>query len=725
MKNKTYRNILGFFLAAMVLLASCEKEDPIKLDAQLETWEISNITSTSADISGFVVAEGDGFAESGICWSTSENPTIDDNNALTDNVDKAVYTAQATGLDHLTSYFVRAYSKSTSGMVFYGKDLTFITLTHVATVSVDDVTDITAATATSGGNVTYDGKADVTAKGVCWSMEEEPTVEGNLTEDGDGLGTFTSALTGLVGDITYYVRAYATNEAGIAYSNQISFKTPVGVAAVSTDSTDNITKTTATAYGNALFTGGADITERGFCWATIENPTIADDHMASGNGLGEFEVDLEGLDAGTEYHIRAYVTNSQGTAYGEDLSFNTIPDEYFLVGSVNGWNNHGLYLANLGNDIHVGYQYLEDGAEFKIIPVRDSWDNAWGRDGDNVGTVVAGGGNIKSIDEPSYTGADFYEIRFDLANGTVVLTPITMGVIGDAQAGSWDTDVTLTYNQDSKKLEGKVDFLATGNYKFRANDDWLILNLGGDLNNLVHNGDNFATPGEGNWNVTLDISGEGVFNATVSQYPNELYMTGDGVGLDDESWNWFEPLQLIPVHSHPELFWKTVWMKGSGSFKFAPQAAWTGGDFGVTGTADADGVYAKGNDNISAPGTAGYYMVVVDMKNNTVQVTEPKVYGIGAAFGSVWAAEDANYLFTVDNDNEVIEFVGVPDDGNLRAHVAATTLACDWWQAEVNIDPANGDIAFRGTGGDPANFPVLTGETISLNFKAGTGTSAK
>jgi len=717
MKNRTYRSIFGFFLAAMVLIASCKKEDPIKLDPKLATWEIANITSTTADVSGFVVAEGDGFTERGIVWGISEQPTEADNKAMVDTVKGAVYTAQATGMEFLTKYYVRAYAKSASGTILYGEDTTFTTLANIPFVSVDAVTDILANTATSGGVVTDNGKAAVTAKGICWSMEENPTIENDSTLNGTGNDAFTSNLIDLVGAQTYYVRAYAINEMGTGYSDQVSFTTLAGVPVVSTDNVTDVTKFTAKAFGNALFTGGQDITERGFCWALTENPTTADDNIASGSGLGEYTADIVGLASGKEYHIRAYVTNSIGTSYGEDLTFSTIPDEYFLVGSVNGWDNHGLYLANLGNDVHVGYQYLTASDQFKIFPQRDSWDNGWGRDGSTPGTLVAGGDNITTSDEPTFTGDGFYEIKFDLANETVALTAVDMGVIGDA-IGSWDNDINLSYNQDSKKWEGQVDYLDAGGYKFRANDGWDI-NFGGDLNNLTHNGANITTPGAGTWNVTLDISGVDGFSATVSQYPNELYMTGDGVGQDAESWNWYEPLQFVPVHSHPELFWKIVWMKGSGSFKCAPQAAWNN-DFGISGTADADGVYAKGSDNVPVPATAGYYMVVVDMKNNTVQVTDVKVYGIGNAFGGSWTAYDPNYLFTIDNANEVIKFDGVPDDGDLRMHVGATTLNCDWWQAEFNI--IGGNIEFRGTGGDQAAVPVTTGQNVSLNFKAGTGT---
>ena len=521
MKNKTYRNILGFFLASMVLLASCKKEDPIKLDAQMATWEISDITSTTADISGFVVAEGAGFTEHGICWNTSGEPTISDQTALADSVDAAVFVAHATGLEFLTKYYVAAYVKTADGTVTYGGDTTFTTLANIATVSVDAITNITATTATSGGNVTDDGKADVTAKGIVWGMEASPAIDSTnvtVTEDGEGEGTFTSSLTELIGGIKYYVRAYATNEIGTSYSDELSFTTENGFAVVTSDSVMNITKTSATLYGTALYTGGTDITERGFYYGTSENPTVADNTASAGTGLGDFNADLSSLAAGTKYYARAYAINSEGTAYGDNIEFETI-GEFFLVGSVNGWDNHGVYTEFLGGGVFVAYQYLAAGDEFKFFPVRDTWDNGWGSQGGNCatpGTCVLGGGNICVNNEAGFTADGFYEIKFDAINQTVELSPIaSIGVIGDAQAGGWDTDVNLTYNGTSKKWEGQVTFLATGVYKFRADDDW-AMNWGAQLTNLLSGGDNIATPGAGTYDIVLDLGGADNFNATVT-----------------------------------------------------------------------------------------------------------------------------------------------------------------------------------------------------------------
>ena len=195
-------------------------------------------------------------------------------------------------------------------------------LANSASVITNPITNITSATANGGGNVIFIGTNSVTTKGICWSTSPNPTIVDNITSNGSGTGTYTSNLAGLTPGTIYYVRAYATNAAGTAYGNQISFSTP-NIPTLTTNSIINITGTTATSGGNISSDGGASITSRGVCWSTNPSPTILNNLTTNGSGIGTFSSNLTGLLPGTLYYVRAYATNAAGTAYGNQISFTT------------------------------------------------------------------------------------------------------------------------------------------------------------------------------------------------------------------------------------------------------------------------------------------------------------------------------------------------------------------------------------------------------------------
>lgn len=97
-----------------------------------------------------------------------------------------------------------------------------------ATLTTLPVSNISGASATSGGNITNDGGSAITQRGIVWSTTPSPTMANSSTNDGSGAGSFTSSLNGLIANTTYYVRAFATNGAGTAYGNQVSFTTTNG-----------------------------------------------------------------------------------------------------------------------------------------------------------------------------------------------------------------------------------------------------------------------------------------------------------------------------------------------------------------------------------------------------------------------------------------------------------------------------------------------------------------
>ena len=90
------------------------------------------------------------------------------------------------------------------------------------------LSNITQTAASCGGNITSDGGEAVTARGVCWSTNQNPTIADSKTIDGVGAGSFTSNITRLTAGTIYYVRSYATNNAGTGYGNKLSFTTSSG-----------------------------------------------------------------------------------------------------------------------------------------------------------------------------------------------------------------------------------------------------------------------------------------------------------------------------------------------------------------------------------------------------------------------------------------------------------------------------------------------------------------
>jgi hypothetical protein len=107
----------------------------------------------------------------------------------------------------------------------------------VPTVTTTAASSITTSTATSGGNVTADGGATVTERGVCYSTSSTPTTANSKVVSGSGTGTFTANISGLAASTTYYVRAYAINSAGTAYGAQVSFTTLASSGGTTSDVT--------------------------------------------------------------------------------------------------------------------------------------------------------------------------------------------------------------------------------------------------------------------------------------------------------------------------------------------------------------------------------------------------------------------------------------------------------------------------------------------------------
>jgi formylglycine-generating enzyme required for sulfatase activity len=231
-------------------------------------------------------------------------------------------------------------------------------------VSTADLISVTETTFECGGTVISDGGFDIIRRGICWSSTAEPTASStNRTEDGTGIGTYRSKVTGLNPETRYYYRAYATNSEGTAYGEESSLVTKKTVSAptVSTSAISSIELTTAESGGIITENGGDSVVRCGICWDTNPNPTTSSTtKVVLTYSTPVFNCTLANLKYSTKYYVRAFAVNTKGVSYGEEVSFTTkiLPEipmvsvvgNRFQMGSYNGFSNeqpmHWVTLSN-------------------------------------------------------------------------------------------------------------------------------------------------------------------------------------------------------------------------------------------------------------------------------------------------------------------------------------------------------------------------------------------
>jgi hypothetical protein len=407
-------------------------------------------------------------------------------------------------------------------------------------------------------------------------------------------------------------------------------------------------------------------------------------------------------------------------------------------------------------------------AGFNIVQVAGTQRTEWGPA--SVDQVQTGG----ERDQPNLTiqkgtlgtsgvftvpEAGLYHVIIDTQTNSFIIAPVPFwGILGGATEYGWgdeNTRMPLTGSFNTNELNYTIEGLTLrqGEFKFRYGGGWKLevdgenvkanTNFGGTVSGtlpnltttLVPGGDNYqlTSAHDGVYTVNLKWTAEDGFTSSLLRtgdaeelppYPEELYMIGASVG----GWDWATvDLPMIPVHSKPWLFWRIVWIEvgvEDAGFKFAPEKQW-GRDFGYDGSDPDNGIYERGTQNMPEPDASGYYMVVVkldsdrDRMNDSIAVVDPQVFLFGDPVG--WEAEQ----FTVDNENQVITITSELQAGNeLRMYAwfdAATGWFTDWWQSEFMI--FDGEIEFRGAGGDQERVPVTAGEyTIELDFINNEGT---
>ncbi len=289
------------------------------------TDSTNTISYTTATFYGNITGDGgELILFRGVCVDTVPMPTIG-NSFVTPGSMLGSYHVNISGLLPNKLYYARAFATNSNG-TSYGSVLSFTTLPLTTpTVTTDTVNGISNVSANGGGTVTGDGGSPVTARGICWNTTGSPTISSSIAPSGSGLGHFLTTLSSLTPSTTYYVRAYATNALGTAYGNQDTFATVVYTyATIATDTITPIYYYGAVSGVNVIADGGSTITAQGICWSTSVNPTIANPHINTTTGLGDYPATLY-CSPGTTYYVRAFCTNATGTIYGAQRVFTSLP----------------------------------------------------------------------------------------------------------------------------------------------------------------------------------------------------------------------------------------------------------------------------------------------------------------------------------------------------------------------------------------------------------------
>ena len=306
-----------------------------------------------------------------------------------------------------------------------------VTLAPVVTapeVTTGTATAITADGATCAGTVTSDGNGTISAYGITYSTTEgfdgatgTPVAGGAM----DGAGDFTANLTGLTDNTTYYYRAYATNEAGTTYGDIASFTTPVAISLpwVTTSSiVSDVTGSGATC-GGTINNDGNDPTNLtyGICYSTTDGFAGQDGTHVAGDNLssGAFTVPLTGLEGATQYYFRAYATNSVGTVYGDQYTFNT-PRPGLLNGMFSVSASTQVYFSqgNLQYTISTGeWSFMQHQYDIVETPSQNVGENyanqnvvslfGWGTSGYDNGQSCYQPYNTNSTSSNYYSGYSF------------------------------------------------------------------------------------------------------------------------------------------------------------------------------------------------------------------------------------------------------------------------------------------------------------------------------
>lgn len=239
--------------------------------------------------------------------------------------------------------------------------------------------------------------------GIFYGTEAGTETSGTQVKFQTGPGSFSMLIRNLNPGTKYYYRAFAENELGTVYGEELSFTTLVrNVPQLTTAPVSEIEYTTATSGGSITDDGQSAITQKGVCWSTASGPTINDFLTNDGEGNSAYYSNMENLSPGTMYYIRAYAVNSSGTGYGNEVTFTTDANRIPVVRTVD--------VENITQTTASSGGYVVDDGGLEVIERGVCWSTSPNptTEGDKLVSDYTGAGSYSSSITDLEPGTRYY-----------------------------------------------------------------------------------------------------------------------------------------------------------------------------------------------------------------------------------------------------------------------------------------------------------------------------
>ena len=281
---------------------------------------------------------GEKITERGFVYSTSPSPTLENGNKVFDTgIGIGRYELSIDDLDNNTTYYIRSYAINKIGTGYGTPDLSIVTNEGLATVLTlePDSTKIRATSAEAGGKLTNIGEDVITKIGV-YVFETKNSIKIDtiaFTETVSEGDTYICKLTGLKPDTWYYVQAFVENKYGTKHGGLDSLLTRDGKPKFDKETKITDRDYTSVTLSSSVSNGGDEtvfIAERGFCWSNAADPLpdITNNMLQCGEGEGDFEGKVIGLESSKIYYARAFSKSNSGIiVYGELITLWTNSDK--------------------------------------------------------------------------------------------------------------------------------------------------------------------------------------------------------------------------------------------------------------------------------------------------------------------------------------------------------------------------------------------------------------